>query len=262
VRRLVIVPQGALAYLPFAALRDAARGRYLIEDYVLTMLPSAAALPAVRSQRSVTSQAGGTGFAPEPAQLPASRVEVEAFLSAVPGAAIVIGNAATEGRVREALGASPIVHIAGHATMNAASPLFSRVDLAPGSAGDESDDGRLEVHELLQLGIWSRLVYLSGCETGLGQTWSTSYRVGEDYSTLGQALLYAGAGAVVATLWRIEDQAAARLASRFYYHLGSVAAPEALARAQRDLLADPRFSRPFHWAGHVVIGAPPARRQG
>ena len=260
VRRLVVVPQGALAYLPFAALRDPARGRYLIEDYVLTMLPSAAALPAVRSQRRATSgQEGGTGFAPEPSRLPASRVEVEAFLSAVPGAAAVIGGAATEGRVREALGKPSIVHIAGHATMNASSPLFSRVELAPGSSGDGSDDGRLEVHELLQLGIRSRLVYLSGCETGLGQTWATSYRAGEDYATLGQSLLYAGAGSVVATLWRIEDQAAAALATRFYHHLAAVAPPEALARAQRDLLLEPRFAWPYHWAGHLVIGAPNGR---
>jgi CHAT domain-containing protein len=257
VRRLVLVPQGALAYLPFAALRDPARDRYLIQDYVLTILPSAAALPAVRSRRSAMSgQAGGTGFAPEPSRLPASRGEVEAFLSAVPGAAAVIGNAATEGRVRDALGKSPIVHIASHATMNASSPLYSRVELAPASDGDGSDDGRLEVHELLQLSIRSRLVYLSGCETGLGQTWATSYRAGEDYATLGQSLLYAGAGSVVATLWRIEDQAAAALARRFYHHLGSVAAPEALARAQRDLLAEPRFAQPYHWAGHLVVGAP------
>ncbi|HEX9166731.1 MAG TPA: CHAT domain-containing tetratricopeptide repeat protein [Gemmatimonadales bacterium] len=262
-RRLVIVPQGALAYLPFAALRDQARRRYLVEDYVLTVLPSAAALPAVRGQRGgATGQVGGTGFAPEPSQLPASRVELEAFRAAVPGAAVVIGDAATEARVREALGQSPIVHIAGHASMNGSSPLFSRVELARGSVGDGSDDGRLEVHELLQLSIRSRLVYLSGCETGLGQTWSTSYRAGEDYATLGQSLLYAGAGSVVATLWRIEDQAAANLASRFYHHLRSAAAPEALARAQRDLLADPRFARPHHWAGHLVIGAPPGRDRG
>jgi CHAT domain-containing protein len=257
VRRLVVIPQGALTYLPFAALRDPASGRYLIEDYILTVLPSAAALPALRQRpRSPEATTTGTGFAPVPSQLPASRAEVEAFRDAVPGAAIVIGDAATESRVRDALGVSGIVHIASHATMNLASPLYSRVELAPGPAGATGDDGRLEVHELLQLTIRSRLVYLSGCETGLGETWATSYRAGEDYATLGQSLLYAGAGSVVATLWRIEDRAAAALAGRFYHHLQTSTAPEALTRAQRDLLADPRFAKPYYWAGHLLIGSP------
>jgi CHAT domain-containing protein len=260
VRRLVVVPQGALAYLPFAALRDSASGRYLVEDYVLSVLPSAAALPALRQRpRFPEPTTPGTGFAPVPTLLPASRAEVEAFRVAVPGAVVVIGDAATEQRVREALGTSGIVHVASHAAMNPASPLYSRVELAPGPAGDVRDDGRLEVHELLQIPIRSRLVYLSGCETGLGETWSTSYRAGEDYTTLGQSLLYAGAGSVLATLWRIDDQAAAALAGRFYFHLRTLSVPEALARAQRDLLADPRFVNPYYWAGHLLIGAPEPR---
>ena len=176
-----------------------------------------------------------------------------AFQGAVPGATILLGEAATEGRAREALALPGVVHIASHAEMNPVSPLYSSVEL---SKGPGSDDGALEVGELLGLQIRSRLVFLSGCETGLGETWATSYRAGEDYATLGQALLYAGAGAVVATLWRIEDRSAAALAARFYVHLRTRPPAEALALAQRDLLADGRHAAPYYWAGHVLIGPP------
>src|SRR5205085_11875394 len=44
-RRLMIVPQSILSYVPFAALRDPATGRYLVEDFDLVRLPSASALP-------------------------------------------------------------------------------------------------------------------------------------------------------------------------------------------------------------------------
>jgi CHAT domain-containing protein len=93
--------------------------------------------------------------------------------------------------------------------------------------------------------VRSSLVFLSGCETGLG--------AGEDFATLARAFLYAGAGSVVATLWRVDDEAAAALAERFYPRLD--AGPSmALAMAQRELLADRRYRAPFYWAGYTLAG--------
>ena len=74
--------------------------------------------------------------------------------------------------------------------MNSRNSLFSRIELTPGS-GEPGDDGRLEVHELLRLRIRSPLVFLSGCETGVGAAWSNQFARGEDYATLAQAFLYA-----------------------------------------------------------------------
>jgi CHAT domain-containing protein len=66
-------------------------------------------------------------------------------------------------------------------------------------------------------------------------------------------MLYGGARNVVGTRWQVADAQAARLAERFYVHLRSLAPPEALAAAQRDLLAgaegDPRA-----WAAYEVSG--------
>ena len=256
VERLVVVPHGALMYLPFGALRDSTSARYQVQDYSLATLPSASALLTLL-QRPMPGNdlASGTVLAPTPERLPASRAEAEAFQRAIAGSRALIGPQATEAATRNALRSSALVHIAGHATMNPVNPLFSRIELAPGSAAG-TDDGVLEVRELVGLNIQSRLVYLSACETAMGGKWATSYQAGEDYATLGQALLLAGANSAVATLWRIDDAAASALAEGFYRHLRSASPVDAIALAQRDLLAQPEYSKPYFWAGHVLVGAP------
>ena len=98
-------------------------------------------------------------------------------------------------------------------------------------------------------------MFLSGCETGAGQAWSSSFARGEDYATLATAFLYAGASNVVATLWRIEDQGAATFAVRFYYHLKRHSPTDALALAQRDLIRSDRYEAPYYWAGYRLAGA-------
>jgi CHAT domain-containing protein len=136
--------------------------------------------------------------------------------------------------------------------------MFSAIALAPPSrAGDvtPSNDGRLEMHEVLAMEVGSRLVYLSGCETALGAATPTSSRSEEDYATLAQAFLFAGARDVVATLWRIDDRGAADFAIRFYQSLRSTSPTEALALAQRALIHDQRYAAPYYWAAYTVSGA-------
>lgn len=116
------------------------------------------------------------------------------------------------------------------------------------------DDGRFEVHEVLGVPVRSSLVFLSGCETALGVAGATGYDHGQDYATLAQAFLFAGAGSVVATLWPVEDRGAAAFAERFYSAYASRSAAEALALAQRAMMADARFPAPYHWAGYRISG--------
>jgi CHAT domain-containing protein len=165
-----------------------------------------------------------------------------------------LGGAATEGRLRRALAAGAVVHVATHGVMNARNPLFSRLELATPETGSDQDNGRFEVHELLDLHFRSPLVFLSGCETGLGTAWSTQFEAGQDYTTIAQALLFAGARNVIATLWRIDDEGAAQFATRFYAARQALGTPEALARAQREMMADPRWRSPYLWAAYEVSG--------
>jgi len=255
-RRLVIVPHGALTYCPFAALRESDRAPYLIERFSLLMLTSASALVPLRNDSARVSANGSQVFAPLTRQLPASRGEaiaVAARLAVTP----VLDSSASEQAVRQALLSSSVVHVASHGTLDAEHPMFSSISLAAsrGTAPAPANDGRLETHEVLGMQIRSRLVYLSGCETALGASQPTSSRSDEDYTTLAQAFLFAGASNVVATLWRIDDRAATDLAMRFYGGLAASSPADALAAAQRSMIRDPRYAAPYYWAAYTVSGS-------
>ena len=252
-KRLVLVPHEALTYLPFAALREPDSGRYLVERQGLAHAPSAADLVELRGRPpAAVSVRSSHVFAPFPDDLPASEVEAR-LVAAELGGMPTIGSGATEAALRAALTAGGIVHAATHGVMNPLNPMFSRVELHGDGPGSEND-GRLEVHELTGLRIRADLVFLSGCETGVGSTWSTDFARGEDFATLARAFLLAGAGSVVASLWRLEDPAAAEFARRFYERLDSATPSEALAGAQRAMLADPSYGDPFYWAPYQVAG--------
>jgi CHAT domain-containing protein/tetratricopeptide (TPR) repeat protein len=259
-RRLIIVPHAALAHVPFAALIDR-DGRYLVQDHAVMSLPSAAALKELRANSPAGDNRTAV-FAPFPQRLPATRVEADVVSRRAGGGLRLFGNAADETAVREALARYSIVHIASHGIMNENSPMFSRIELASRAGAAPSNDGRLEVHELLGIRLRSRLVFLSGCETAAATAWSNSFRRGQDYATLAQAFLYAGARDVIATLWRIDDRGAAAFADNFYRELRTRDPVDALAEAQRAAMRSGSYASPKHWAGYTLTGAglgPPSK---
>ena len=256
--RLVVVPHGVLTYLPFSALIDPHTGKFVAQQYSVLRVPTGASLSALRRRgmrdESATADWSVAVFAPIPTELPATGDEAFRVRAVYPGSASHVGSSATEAAVRQSLRSGAIVHIATHAVLNASNPLFSRIELAGDATGPSSDNGRLEMHELLRLTVNSPLVFLSGCETGLGGAWSTPFETGEDYTTVAQALLLAGAANVVATLWRIDDTGASIFAGRFYEAALRMPPPEALAAAQRAMIADTRYSNPYYWAAYDVSG--------
>ena len=235
VAHLTVVPHGALGALPFAALRNRATGRYLIEDFVLRYAPAVSALaPAERD----ASRRGLHVFVPLPDSLPGSRREARAVSRLIPASLLHVGTRSTESGVRAALAEGVRIHIASHGRHNPQNPLFSRVIVGRPRDHAAGDDGRLEVHEILRLRTASPLVFLSGCETGLGAAGATPFAMDSDEGSLAHAFLIAGAGSVVATLWRVEDAAAERIAEAFYRHLGErLDSDEAMALAQREAIS-------------------------
>lgn len=262
VRTLILVPHEALTYLAFAALRHPLRQRYLVDDYAIWTTPTAAALPVQRAGSAPPALLApaklerSTVLAPFPERLTASGPETRGAARVLGTRRLVIGAAATERRIRHAFARGDIVHVATHGLLNPRNPFFSRIELARPRRGRwrSADDGRLELHELLEIPIRSPLVVLSGCETGLGRAWSTDFLRGDDYATLAQAMLFSGAGGVIATLWRVDDAGAAALAERFYHHLRTRPPAAALAAAQREVRRDPRWASPYHWAGYRLNG--------
>lgn len=252
---LTIIPHGSLHYLPFAALLDPTTGQYLIQQYTLTLLPSASALPFIqknaREQNNGPTETEsalviGNPTSPE-ANLPPLRfAEREAqSIADLYGVQPLLGKAATESAVRERVAHAHILHLAAHGSYNPFNPLYSAILLAP----DETYDGQLEVHEVYGLNLkQTDLVVLSACQTQLGQL-----RAGDEVVGLTRAFFFAGTPTVIASLWCVGDQATAILMERFYGYLkAGVNKAAALRQAQLDMLVD--FPDPHYWSGFVLSG--------
>ena len=142
-------------------------------------------------------------------------------------------------------------HLATHGIFNKRNPLFSGVELE----ADETEDGRLEVHELVGLRLNADLVTLSACETALGSGYFVDVPVGDDFVGLTRAFLFAGSPSVLATLWEVDDRSTVRLMRGFYEGLRQADKATALAAAQRAALKGGRpHAHPYFWAPFVLVG--------
>ncbi|MEM8995361.1 MAG: CHAT domain-containing protein, partial [Acidobacteriota bacterium] len=257
--RLVVVTDGPLQRVPFAVLRTPA-DRWLVEDLALVHAPSVGLLSALGRRPPAAGPARFVAFAdpvsaPAPgfersadAPLPESRREARAAADVFgERGEIHLGAAATEAEARRAAPGATVLHFAAHSFVNDRFPLDSYLALAP-SAGE---NGRLHAFEIIEdLDTSAELVTLSGCETGLGRSLD-----GAGAQSLARAFFRAGARSVLASLWRVHDGATARLMTSFYGELGDTDKAQALARAQRGLIAgDPEASSLVEWARRLWPG--------
>jgi CHAT domain-containing protein len=238
---LSIVPHASLHYLPFAALRDAERKRYLIEDYTITIAPSASALRFMKASGKRASSL--LAFGDPDRTLPHAEEEARSVAKMF-GVPAFIGNDATESRLRSEAGRAGFLHVAAHARYDALRPLFSHIDLAP-SGSDEPADGKLHVYEVYDLDLAStRLIVLSACETALGQRSD-----GDDLVAFTRAFLMAGAPAVMTTLWSVDDSSTAELVVEFYERMRKGSPPaKALQEAQIKMLGRDAYD----WSSFVL----------
>jgi CHAT domain-containing protein/lipopolysaccharide biosynthesis regulator YciM len=243
--RVTIVPHGPLNALPFAALSPDRGKTFLVERYALTLLPNASVLPFLQSKRS-PDEGRLLALGNPDGSLPDAAIEARA-VARLYGEKPLLGREATKKALRQALRPIDHLHFATHAVFDPARPLFSRIELA----ASDGDDGALEAHEIFGLDLrGTNLVVLSGCDTGIGVPTE-----GDELESLSRAFLYAGASAVMATLWPIDDAGSRELIVRFYRLLRSATGtPEALQEAQIEALHRNGRRAPLFWAGFTLTG--------
>jgi CHAT domain-containing protein len=299
--RVVFVPDGPLHLLPFAALirKD---GRYLVEWKPLSTVLSGTVFAELKKQRR-DALAGAEPFSPQwvafgdpwfpprltqsrPEEigelrlrsfstraqlrwkrLPQSRREVEEIAALFPAdqRRTYVDRDASEERAKAVGKNARILHFATHGYVDNGSPFDSGLVLSiPEELAEGRDNGLLQVWEIFEsVRLDADLVVLSACETGIGEI-----RGGEGIIGLTRAFQYAGARSVLASLWRVEDEATAELMQRFYRHLraGKVK-DEALRAAQLDLIRRPlrvpdgrggwtkrNAAAPYFWAALQLVG--------
>jgi CHAT domain-containing protein len=276
--RLLILPDGVLYLLPFAALADPASGaarRFLVESKPLHVASSATLYEQLaRGSRRLPSgplevvgfgdPAYATGGVPRPAlrpavrdglhlaPLPFSRRELSALRELSPGGATLwLGPEATETRAKAVGENARIVHFACHGFVDERFPLESGLALSTPGDSKAGDNGLLQAWEVFEgVHIDADLVTLSACRTGLGEELA-----GEGLLGLAWAFEYAGARSVLASLWEVDDSSTAVLMRSFYRALRAGAPKaEALRRAQLELLRRSPTAAPYFWAAFQLIG--------
>lgn len=245
-----IIPHGVLHYLPFAALTDSEH--YFGDDNVLFSLPSASTLRFLQAKRKPVTDtvlALGNPATTEPGLAPLHFAQQEAeTIADLYGTQPLVDDKATETALRAQAGGTGIVHLAAHGEYNEYNPLFSAIYLA----GDNENDGRLEVHEIYGLDLTQStdLVVLSACQTQVG-----AVSAGDEVVGLTRAFLYAGSPTLIASLWNVDDEPTALLMERFYTHLREgMGKAQALQQAQSEVRV--QYPHPYYWAAFVLTGDP------
>jgi len=248
VLRLFVVPHGPLHYLPFQALND---GRsYLIERTALTVWPSSAVGARLLARGSAPAPAllgFGNPSTDKNVPLPGAEREVQQVARLFNNSEVFVQREATKERFKAGAGRANMVHVAAHAELDDADPLFSRILFAASS----TEPGLLEAREIYTLDLRGvRLITLSACESGLGRV-----ARGDEIIGFTRSLLSAGANSIVASLWPVADDSTDLLMGRLYRELA--AGRDLMASmqlAQIEVQKNRRFAHPFFWAPFNVIG--------
>ncbi len=242
---LVVVPDGPLRTIPFAALHDGKH--FVIAKYAVATTPGLNLTdpkPLARDRIHVLSAGlseGVQGFPPLPnaaeelgaigALYPSQRLLNQAFR--VPALELEMKNHPVT-----------IVHIASHGK-------FER---------DVKNSFLLTFDEKLTMDRLSHIVgafkfrdqplellSLSACQTAAG----------DDRAALGLAgvAIKAGARSALATLWFVNDEASSALVTEFYRHLKdpALSKAQALRQAQLTLLDNPEYQHPIFWAPFLLL---------
>lgn len=149
------------------------------------------------------------------------------------------------------LGQYRIVHFATHGLLNSEHPELSGIVLSLVDEQGRPQDGFLRLREIYNLNLPAELVVLSACRTGLGKEIK-----GEGLVGLTRGFMYAGAARVVASLWKVQDDATAELMKRFYLGMlkDGMRPAAALRSAQVEMWKQKRWRSPYYWAAFVLQG--------
>jgi CHAT domain-containing protein/Tfp pilus assembly protein PilF len=260
-RRLLVVSDGALGYVPFGVL-PAPGGGSLVDSFEIVRLPSASIVPVLRAQRRGRRFDKWALVAADPVygndaaalgRLPESRTEALAIQALAPeGAVEVVAGFAASRRWIESADFSGFraVHFATHSVVDNERPELSGIVLSLFDGNGGEQDGFLRLHDVYNLSLPVDLVVLSACETGLGKEVR-----GEGLLGLVRGFMYAGAPAVIASTWKVDDRATRELMERFYRgYFGGKTPAAALREAQISLRDTDRFRAPYYWAGFELQG--------
>jgi CHAT domain-containing protein len=290
-KRLIVVPEGALQYVPFEALLapNGSEARLLLETNEVIVEPSFSALIAIRNNvvrhassltklvaviadpvlshndervhsDPLTALAATSPDTPEATRaggltrLAHAAEEADAISAVAPWGSTMVAkgfDASRETAMSPNVGQYQIVHFATHGFFDSEHPELSGIVLTMVDPRGVRKNGLMPLHDIYNLDLSAELTVLSACQTALGKDIK-----GEGLVGLTHAFMSAGSKSVVASLWKVDDRATAVLMAAFYESMlqQGMSPAAALRSAKLKVMQDKQWSAPYYWAGFVLQG--------
>jgi CHAT domain-containing protein len=274
IKRVVIIPDDVLSYLPFDCLVTQPADTTMINYRDLRYIGStftisyAYSLNILHKNRQIRVQSGkpsilalaysamehpvdhSTRLGKE-ADLYYSADELKSIEQWFDGGRFIHGHDATETVFKKLAPDYALLHLAVHGLGDLEDHFNSRLEFR--NSADSPDDGRLYAYELYGMDLSrTRLAVLSACESGIGKQYS-----GEGVFSMARGFAMAGCPSVVISLWKVNDRAASQLMGHYYKFLSEglpVDASLKLAKMAYLDNADEFLSNPAHWAAFITLG--------
>lgn len=233
---LIFVPHGALHFLPFHALRH--DSHYLCDSHTVSYAPSATVFALCQEKTGKDLRQSLVMGIPDE-RAPEILAEVKSVASLLHSPEVFLGGEATVEVLRQRGAISDLLHIATHGSYRQDNPMFSSIRMG---------DGYLNLYDLYQMRLPSKLVTLSGCATGMNFV-----SAGDELLGLQRGLFCAGASSLLLSLWDVHDQSTAKFMQAFYQKY--VASGDLATSLQSAMLQIREENpHPYFWAPFVLAG--------
>lgn len=243
--RITIVPHGPLHYLPFGALSNGRK--YILDEAALRVLPAAGILKYIGAKAGTKKAPalvmGNPDAGDAKYDLKFAQDEAKSVAGILRKSKLLLRENAKASYFVKKASTFNIVHLAARGLFDPENPLASALLLAR----DDSSDGRLRAGEFYGLCLKADLVTVSACDLTNGKIMR-----GDDIVGFTRGMLYAGAGSVVSSLWKVDDKSTKELMAKFYSNLKKMETDEALRQAQ--LAMKKKYPHPFYWASFQLTG--------
>jgi CHAT domain-containing protein len=249
-KKLCVIPNGSLSYIPFQLLgKTLSNGKFSFLANQFSIFYANSTDMLLRTLEAEAKNYNILAFGNPDKTLPSTEKEVQDIKKLYPSAAIYTRDDATEDKAKFAGEKFNVMHFATHGNLDYED--FSKSYLTMAGNPAKNEDGRLTLEELWGMEVMNHLniVVLSACQTAVTKGSNESSPVSP-----ASGFLQNGVKSVVATLWKVDDEATSLLIGDFYKNIKTMDAVDALRQAQVNLSANPKFAYPYYWAGAILLG--------
>lgn len=257
-KELIFVPEGLLCLAPFALFMDK-NSKYLCEFFRIRVVPSLSFLTLSALCPSDYHRTAGALVVGDPyldeiinhryrryfEPLPWALKEAEKIAKMV-NTRPLVGKEATKDEILKQMSSVALVHFATHCSKDSVvfAPNRKRLFAKP-----RDEDYKITAKDVWTLQLRAKLVVLSACRNAFGEVTI------EGALSIARAFLGAGARAVIASLWNIDDEATQELMTCFYqYLMEGKTVSEALNEAMKCLRKTEKFNEVNHWGTFLLFG--------